>query len=235
MYKRNAYYLLLFIMVMVTLFACEKTTISSSKNMNFNNKSAVRFLALGDSYTIGEGVTEGERWPNQLVEQLKSDSVEIESLRIIAQTGWSTAQLISAINNAPNLDTFNLVSLSIGVNNQFRGMSIEEYEIEFSNLLDTAIYITGNRESVFVLSIPDYGVTPFGGNSSRISEAIDEWNSVNKRITLEKGVSYFDITQISRDGKDDPSYITTDNLHPSGKQYKLWVESFYQQVLKKVK
>ena len=188
----------------------------------------ISFLALGDSYTIGQSVAESERWPNQLRDQINTnfDSLRIVGVNIIARTGWTTQDLNSALNNENITGTYDLVSLLIGVNNQYRGYPIEDYPNEFKNLLTRAIsYAGGKSEHVFVVSIPDYGYTPFGeSNQEKISSDIDAYNVINKRIADEYGINYYNITPISRDGLNKPELVASDNLHPSGEQYKLWVE-----------
>ena len=186
----------------------------------------VRYLALGDSYTIGESIAPSGRWPQQLYDSLANRGYQTETLKIIAQTGWRTDNLMQAIENANLTTDYNLVSLLIGVNNQFQGGSIETYEDEFEELLLTAIELAGgNKSNVFVLSIPDYGYTPFGEkrNSSVISEEIEEFNRVNKNITEYFGITYYNITPISQLGLSNPELVAGDGLHPSEKMYTEWV------------
>lgn len=186
----------------------------------------VRFLALGDSYTIGQGVSETERWPNQLADVLKEIGYEVEEVKIIARTGWRTDDLQSALD-AENPDSlYNLVSLLIGVNNQYQGVNFDLYYAEFSELLNRAIALCGGKKSgVFVLSIPDYGYTPFGSSDKEtISAEIDQYNETNRRIAFERGVKYIDITPISREAEEKPEYLASDNLHPSGLMYARWVD-----------
>lgn len=195
----------------------------------------VRFLALGDSYTIGQSVSASERWPDQLVSELSSQGYNVAELRIIAQTGWRTDNLQSAISQLLPLNGYNLVSLLIGVNNQFQGGSIQTYTQQFDDLLQQAIWLAGNNpRHVFVLSIPDYAYTPFGGGNPAISAAIDEFNSVNRLITETYNVRYIDITPISRKGLEDPSLVAIDGLHPSGKMYGLWVQEIARYIEKEV-
>jgi lysophospholipase L1-like esterase len=183
------------------------------------------YLALGDSYTIGESVTENERYPVQLGNWFRANSVDIE-VRIIAATGWTTQDLAYALNTASNLrQSYDLVSLLIGVNNQYQGRSLENYRVEFRGLLERAVELAGNKTGrVFVISIPDYAYTPFGGGSTVISQEIDAFNDANRSITAEYGIQYFDITPISREGLIEPSLVAEDGLHPSGLQYSRWVE-----------
>jgi lysophospholipase L1-like esterase len=186
----------------------------------------MKYLALGDSYTIGESVKEEERWPNLLVETLNQNGWRIEKPTIIATTGWRTDNLKGAIEQAHLKAEYDLVSLLIGVNNQYQGKSSKEYAIEFEELLKTAIRLAkGKKQHVFVVSIPDYGFTPFGKSKQEvITKAIDEFNEINAQITYRYGVKYFDITEISRDGLYDASLVASDGLHPSAKMYAYWVE-----------
>jgi lysophospholipase L1-like esterase len=184
-------------------------------------KKEFKYLALGDSYTIGESVEVDQRWPNQLAQQLK-----IPNPKIIATTGWRTDELKAAIDAANLKNQYDLVSLLIGVNNQYQGKSSAHYEIEFAELLKTAIQLAkGKSKNVFVVSIPDYGYTPFGKpKQETITPQIDEFNKINKRITAKYKIAYFNITDISRKGLEDPTLVANDGLHPSGKMYTLWVE-----------
>ena len=183
------------------------------------------YLALGDSYTIGESVAENERYPVQLGERLFADSSNKE-IRIIARTGWTTEDLAFALDTTTDLrQSYDLVSLLIGVNNQYQGRSLENYEVEFRGLLERALELTGNNVGgVFVISIPDYAYTPFGSGSTTISQEIDAFNAANKSITIDYGIQYFDITPISREGLNEPELVAADGLHPSGEQYRRWVE-----------
>jgi len=185
-----------------------------------------QYLALGDSYTIGERVAVNERWPVQLADSLRARGLDVPEPYIIARTGWSTDQLISAIEAEALADTFDMVSLLIGVNNQFRRIPIETYPIEFTQLLNTAIdFAQGNRDRVFVLSIPDYGVTPFGSgfDPERTARELDEYNAIAEGICDSAGVSFYGITDISREAAENPDLIAEDNLHPSGEMYRRWV------------
>jgi lysophospholipase L1-like esterase len=203
------------------LFIFLLTTLSTS--MNAQEK---KYLALGDSYTIGESVSEAERWPNQLRDSLNKKGYSIGKPTIIATTGWRTDNLKNAMNIAKLKPEYDLVSLLIGVNNQYQGKSSDQYAIEFDDLLKTAIHLAkGRKENVFVVSIPDYGYTPFGKpKQEAITKAIDSFNEINMRITYKYKVQYFSITEISRDGLKDPSLVAGDGLHPSGKMYSQWVE-----------
>jgi lysophospholipase L1-like esterase len=191
-----------------------------------------RYLALGDSYTIGESVSEPERWPSQLAVLLSNNRLDKITTSIIATTGWRTDNLRNAIQIAKLKDEYDLVSLLIGVNNQYQGKPAEQYAIEFEELLKNSIRLAkGNKGNVFVVSIPDYGFTPFGErNQARISKEIDQFNEINSRITNQYGVKYINITDISRRGLSDPSLVANDGLHPSGKMYRLWAERMATQI-----
>lgn len=192
---------------------------------------ALSYLALGDSYTIGEAVAQSESFPYQLAAGLNDSTCSAPILTqtpvIIAKTGWTTDELQSAIKAASLTKTFDLVTLLIGVNNQYRGNSISTYRIEFCELLQMAIaFAKGDKTHVFVVSIPDWGATPFGKQSGRtqgqIGIEIDAFNAVNKEETLKAGVSYTDITPGSRKADADVTHVASDGLHPSGKMYKEW-------------
>lgn len=187
----------------------------------------VKFMALGDSYTIGQSVSEKECWPVQLMDALKRTySFEQGEVDIIATTGWTTRNLIDGIaNRYDGSDDYDLVSLLIGVNNQYQGLDFQIYEPEFRTLLDKAIEIAGgDTGSVFVVSIPDYAYTPSFANNQQVSNELDQYNAVNKRVSDTYGVLYFNITDISRKGLEIPSYVAQDGLHPSGEQYGEWVK-----------
>jgi lysophospholipase L1-like esterase len=200
--------------------------------------NGLSYLALGDSYTIGESVAESERWPVQLSKSLAKNGVEVASPQIIAQTGWTTDELKEKIVSENITKTYDLVSLLIGVNNQYRGRSVEQFQTEFIELLETAIKFAGYKsEQVFVVSIPDWGITPFGGKGQNktISKQIDLFNKVKKEETDKKGILFIDITPISRLAINDISLIAKDGLHPSEKMYRQWVEKILPELLKKIK
>ncbi len=186
----------------------------------------IKFLALGDSYTIGESVTTNERWPVQLMDSLSARGLDYVDSKILATTGWRTDNLAEAIRHAKIKTEYTLVSLLIGVNNLYQGKSVESYKPEFQALLETAIKIAGGKKSrVFVLSIPDYGYTPFGKKDQpAISKGIDEYNAVNESIAREMNVKYYNITDISRRGLAEPDLVAFDGLHPSGKMYSEWIK-----------
>lgn len=207
---------------------CMALTFPLSLKAQVQTQEIVKFLALGDSYTIGQSVDVTARWPVQLIDSLRVKGIACDDPLIIAMTGWRTDNLKTAIQNANLSNTgFNLVSLLIGVNNQYQGKTVESYAPEFSNLLDIVIELAGgNKNRVFVVSIPDYGFTPFGmNNQPTITANINAFNAVNKSISEEKGVTYINITDISRQGLAQPDLVASDGLHPSGKMYTEWVKT----------
>jgi lysophospholipase L1-like esterase len=194
----------------------------------------VRFLALGDSYTIGESVSESERWPNQLAKLLEEQDIQAE-VTIIARTGWTTDELWQGIQARELKLPYDLVSLLIGVNNQYRGYNINEYREQFVFLLNKAIeYAGGVPERVIVLSIPDWGVTPFalGRDRGQIAKEINAFNVVNREESENAGVHYVDVMPGSREAGNDISLIASDGLHPSGKMYSEWAGLAYPEALK---
>lgn len=195
------------------------------------------YLALGDSYTIGQSVETEERFPEQLAALITDETCVFDKVKIVAQTGWTTTNLKNGIQNDSDLlESYSFVTLLIGVNNQYQNKPIDLYEKEFPELLNQAIgFAGGDKEKVFVVSIPDYAYTPFGGGRQTISDGIDLYNEINRRITEEAGITYFDITPISRRGLDEVGLVAEDNLHPSGEQYKLWAELMKDIVKSKVR
>jgi lysophospholipase L1-like esterase len=197
-----------------------------------NQTKEITYLALGDSYTIGESVAQQQTFPFLLSQQLKAKNNLDVKPTVIARTGWTTSELQSAIDHAKPSSNYDFVTLLIGVNNQYRGMSLKQYEREFTLLLDQAIvFAQGKKEKVVVISIPDYGCTPYGASSKeRISREIDDFNRVNKRVASKKGVHYVDITPISKRAASQSALVAEDGLHPSAEMYKLWVELLIPEV-----
>jgi len=215
----------------------DQTFISNSKFKPVSDLKTYTYLALGDSYTIGESVPINDAFPNQLAQMIRTDTSATANPTIIAKTGWTTNDLIQAIPTAKLAPKYDFVSLLIGVNNQYRNYQIETYRAEFKMLLQTAInYASGKKECVFVLSIPDWGVTPFAKNNGKsalqIAQEIDAYNAINKEEAELQKVNYLDITPISREAKIISGLIAADGLHPSGQMYARWVEKLAPMVKK---
>ena len=189
------------------------------------------YLALGDSYTIGESVARAETWPAQLIKQLNDGGEKWANPTIIAQTGWTSGRLKDELKKASLAPSYDLVSLLIGVNNQFQGLSANQFRGEFKDLLKKAIDLSKNKEKgVIVLSIPDWAFTPFGGrfDRSKVSAEIDVFNEIVKEETLKMKVKYYDITPISRKGLQNTKLVANDGLHPSAVMYGEWVSLVLQ-------
>ncbi|MDB5023186.1 MAG: GDSL-like Lipase/Acylhydrolase [Mucilaginibacter sp.] len=187
---------------------------------------SLNYLALGDSYTIGEAVPAAQSFPYLLATELTIQKYPVTTPTVIATTGWTTDELISAISaSGITGKKFDLVTLLIGVNDQYRHLSQDNYRVKFQQVLNTAInFAGGNKDRVFVLSIPDWGVTPFAAGQDRIiGPQIDQFNAINKQISTTAGVNYLDITGISRQAANDRDMIAADGLHPSAKMYLEWV------------
>jgi len=216
------------------LLSCEKpeTRPSSNPVIPVNDSLVVgdttvrTYLALGDSYTIGQSVAFSDRFPVQAVSLLNNQNIKFEQPEIIAQTGWTTGNLLSRINNNPPAkSTYDIVTLLIGVNNQYQHRTQDEYRQQFTSLLERSIEYAGNRKKrVIVLSIPDYSVTPYASNSDKelIAKQIDSFNVINKTISQQYQVNYIDITGDTRQAAIYPSLIASDGLHPSGSAYAVW-------------
>lgn len=187
----------------------------------------LRYLALGDSYTCGEKVAEGDRFPNLLSKRLRAKGFEMRSPQIIAHTGWTTADLAAALAQAGPQGPFDLVTLLVGVNNQYRGLSLEDYARDFAALTGQAVDLAGSDPSrVIAISIPDWGVMPYASSFDRalIAQKIDAFNAANKKAAIAQGVRYVNITPLTRKAAENPALAAPDGLHPSGKQYQLWLE-----------
>ncbi len=224
------------------LFTCDINTKNSmpSKNTKIDANKPITYLALGDSYTIGEAVTQIESFPYQLVNQLTSDGIVLSSPKIIAKTGWTTNELQTAIKAESVTQNYDIVTLLIGVNNQYRGNSPITYRKEFKELLQTAINFAGkNKNRVFVISIPDWGITPFGKASGKdvknIGLEIDTFNAIAKEETLTMDISFTDITLGSRNAATDLALVASDGLHPSGQMYAEWAKKVAPSVIKALK
>lgn len=185
------------------------------------------FLALGDSYTIGEQVKISESFPYQTVQLLRGKSISLCAPEIVATTGWTTDELSAAIEKHHFLSQYDIVSLLIGVNNQYRGRSTGEFRVEFDHLLQKAIQFAGNRANrVAVLSIPDWGVTPFasGKDNSKIAAEIDAYNTICASTAKQYQTHFIEITTSQREDGNKPLFLAADQLHPSGREYAKWAE-----------
>ena len=197
--------------------------------------TTTHYLALGDSYTIGESVVVSQRWPEQLVVDLKNKGLRMDSLQIIAKTGWTTDELLQGISKNKLVPEYDLVTLMIGVNNQYRGRSLDNFREELIVLMEKSIqFAGGDTTRVFVVSIPDWGVTPYAKNRDRvqISRAIDSFNIEIQKQCQSRALRYIDVTEISRQAAMDSSLVATDGLHPSGQMYSLWVEKMSPIIVK---
>src|SRR5215217_1939611 len=212
---------------LILLVGCASHVSIPTPALGETDMPALRFLALGDSYTIGEHVAAKSRWPNQLTKLLESEGIQTE-VTMIARTGWTVDELWEGIQANPPKGTYDLVTLLIGVNDQYRGYPVGSYREKFRFILGKAVlYAGGHPDQVIVLSIPDWGFTPFAaakGNTEPISQEIDQFNTVNLEETKNVGAHYVDVTIISRMALDDFELIAGDRLHPSRKMYAMWAE-----------
>lgn len=233
------------IVIFLTTLSCssevKKQPITTKPDTNEEmeqQQDSLKYLALGDSYTIGQSVDVALRYPVQIADSLGRRGYLMEAPGIIAVTGWTTSDLKAGIKAANPQGPYDLVSLLIGVNNQYRGMDINIYRTEFEELIDQSIYFAGNDTGrVIVLSIPDWGVTPFasGRDREKIAREIDQYNAINKEITLSKGIIWINVTGISRLAEKDATLIAGDGLHPSGKMYTEWVRLAVPEIVKMLK
>jgi lysophospholipase L1-like esterase len=187
-------------------------------------------LCLGDSYTIGEMVLPNENFPNQTAQLFHRSGHDFADPEILAKTGWTTDELQNAINKYHFKASYDFVTLLIGVNNQYRGRAVQDYKPQFESLLQQSIKLAnGKADHVIVLSIPDWGVTPFAKDRNRnsIAKEIDDYNQANKEISSTYHVNYIDVTPGTREAADDLSLLAADGLHPSAKEYARWSEKIY--------
>ena len=199
---------------------------------------ALTFLALGDSYTIGESVPIYENFPYQSVQLLRKSGISVHAPEIVAKTGWTTDELMAGIDRTIFEKSYDIVTLLIGVNNQYRGKDPSTYEKEFEQLLNKAIaFAGGNKQHVFVLSIPDWGATPFAASRDRIKigNEIDLFNSINKKSTDAAGIAYISITEGSREATSNASLVAKDGLHPSGLEYGRWAKKLADAILQSIR
>ena len=223
---------ILLIILSVLVYACNSTReVLVTPQMDFS------YLALGDSYTVGEGVGVEQSWPVQLVQRLNERGHNVASPKIVAKTGWNTQNLITNFESEIDVHRdFHLVSILIGVNNQYQKRSLSEFEVQLREIFRKAITQSKLQEKgVFALSIPDYGVTPFGEtNADTIAFQIDRFNEVVRRVAQENNVVYYDITAISREAAVDRNLIAGDSLHPSALMYRRWVDNIIEGVEEKL-
>lgn len=236
----HKYFLL--ILISISFYHCKKAALTATPIIPVDTTRNVlpdtlvykNYLALGDSYTIGQSVTASETFPAQTVDYLNQFNIKFSQPEIIAQTGWTTTSLINRINTAAPLKLkYDIVTLLIGVNNQYQGLSIVQYSNEFTTLLNKAIQLANNNpQRVIVLSIPDYSVTPFvnAANKNYVASQIDSFNATNKTITLQANVQYLNITPSTRLAANDLSLLASDKLHPSGIEYKKWADSLQRRI-----
>lgn len=212
-----------------------KTPIFSFKS---KDRHMYSYLALGDSYTIGEQVPAKENFPHQATDLLRKKHIDIAEPVIIATTGWTTDELAASISEHNIQETFSVVSLLIGVNNQYRGRSVDNYKEELEQLINRSVaYANGKADHVFVLSIPDWGVTPFaeGKDRHKIAGEIDAYNAAKKEIAKRHGCHYIEITESTRTNGTNADYLAADGLHPSGKEYAVWAEKLADAIEKQLK
>ena len=199
------------------------------ENINSLSDSPFSFIALGDSYTIGEGVNVEDRWPNQFVDLANENGFDFDQPVIIAETGWKTYDLLDSINQTNFSSKYDYISLLIGVNNQFNSRPIHEFEEDLNKLMDEMNRIKKDDGSIIIISIPDWGYTPYAESveMSDISEKIDLFNSSLIKFAATNDLKYVDVTEISRRAINEPNLITDDNLHPSKKMYLEWANKIY--------
>lgn len=224
--------LILIVLLAIAVTGCKTTAATViSGDMDYS------YLALGDSYTIGEGLEISESWPVQLVDRLKERGYKFASPKIVARTGWTTRDLIRNIEEEVNVQRdFDIVSILIGVNNQYQGRQMAEYEEELREIFRKAINHSKTRErGVFALSIPDYSVTPFGEeNAEVIALEVDQFNATFRRIAEEFDVDFYNITPMSREALTNRDLIAADSLHPSALMYRYWVDDIVDEVIEKL-
>ncbi|MBC7554695.1 MAG: SGNH/GDSL hydrolase family protein [Taibaiella sp.] len=229
---RTKVYLLLPAILIIALISC------SAFNKHKKQKNMYSYLALGDSYTIGEQVPGNENFPHQAVALLKKKNIEVADPVIIATTGWTTDELAASIREHNIRDKFSFVTLLIGVNNQYRDRDVDNYREELEPLINKAVaFAQGKPEHVFILSIPDWGVTPFaeGRDHAKIHESIDAYNAAKMEVALRHKCHFIEITESTRQNGTNAEYLATDGLHPSGKEYAVWAEKLADEVEREFK
>jgi len=203
---------------------------NNNKNFISPNNESYSFLALGDSYTVGEGVSYEESWPSQFVDYALDRGIDFKNPELIAQTGWKTYDLLDAIKSSNLSVKYDFISLLIGVNNQFNSRPLSEFEDDLNEILTEINYLKKGNSKVIVISIPDWGYSPYGSSydRDRISDEIDQFNNILKKISEQNNLNFVDVTQISRLAIKEPNLIAEDKLHPSGLMYFEWVEKIYE-------
>lgn len=191
--------------------------------------TSVQYLALGDSYTCGQSVPKKHAWPRQYIKELEENEIAVARFDMVAKTGWRTDELLRAINEAALAREYDIITIQIGVNNQFQGKSILTYKKDLKELFEFVKTKSNSQTKVFVLSIPNYGYTPAGQrfNQHKISEELTEYNAFAAELAMQYNYQFVNITPISENGIADPSLVANDGLHPSGKQYRLWVKKLW--------
>ena len=203
---------------------------NNNKNFISPNNKSYSFLALGDSYTVGEGVSYEESWPSQFVDYALERGIDFKNPELIAQTGWKTYDLLNAIKSSNLSVKYDFISLLIGVNNQFNSRSLSEFEDDLNEILTEINYLKKGNSKVIVISIPDWGYSPYGSSydRGRITDEIDQFNIILKIFSEQTNLNCVDVTQISRLAINQPNLIAEDNLHPSGLMYLEWVKKIYE-------
>jgi lysophospholipase L1-like esterase len=218
---------LLILFILGISFSCQKPT--GSDMLAKDDSTSISWLALGDSYTIGQGVNTSERFPAQTLDLLKLRSIKTAQLTYIATTGWTSAELDKSVSQQ-NLAYYDFVTVLIGVNDQFQGVDTSTYSKNFKSILNRAIQATrGESQHVLVMSIPDYSLTPEGKklDTTKIKREIDLFNSLNKKLANNFKCQYLDITVLGREAKLNPTWVAKDGLHPSAVAYKNWADRIY--------
>lgn len=222
--KKKTYYL-----IILVLLGCSSTSKMQEDHITENeiiNKTSLKILCLGDSYTIGESVCEKCKFPEQLKDSLQEKNTDEEfTLEVIARTGWNTNNLINAIKSKNLATNFNLVTLLIGVNNQFQRIPFSIFENEFELLINQAIKsVNSSKDKLIVLPIPDYAFTPFGRGNKIISDEIEKYNTYIKNFCQDRNITFLNITDITQNGLSNPTLVANDGLHPSKEAYTKFVQ-----------
>lgn len=223
--------------ISIHLISCSNSKESVQKSeKEVIQKEGLSYLALGDSYTIGESVDENYRWPVLLTNELNEQGISTQTPIIIAKTGWRTDELIAALKQHEFDEKYDIVSILIGVNNQYQGKDLATYKSDLIELVELATnYSKRGKEGIFAFSIPDYGVTPFAAkDEKRISKEIAEWNLAYKTAMEKLGIYFYDITPISKEAKSDKSLVAKDGLHPSEQMYKAWINKYTNSIISEV-